>query len=117
MKTQVHTKQLQHYREGRNIILGVYVIFSTFLIASYALVQYFSMYRKQKKTQLRLCFFLRITQRIAIPINHKIRSQLWKRILLFHSRFYLSYSNYVERHYMSRLIIADLTKNVSLSIK
>ena len=43
MKTQVHTKQLQHYREGRNIILGVYVIFSTFLIASYALVQYFSM--------------------------------------------------------------------------
>ncbi|TVZ22556.1 hypothetical protein JM84_1459 [Dokdonia sp. Hel_I_63] len=43
MKTQVHTTQLQNPRQGRNLILGVYVIFSTFLITSYTLVQYFSM--------------------------------------------------------------------------
>ncbi|WP_396596182.1 hypothetical protein [Dokdonia sp. R86516] len=43
MKTQVQRTSSQNPRQGRNLILGVYVIFSSFLIASYTLVQYFSM--------------------------------------------------------------------------
>lgn len=43
MKNQLKTKELKDPKQGRNIILGVYVIFSTFFISAYTLVQYFSM--------------------------------------------------------------------------
>lgn len=43
MRTQVKAAQLQDSAKGRNTVLGIYVILTTFLIASYTLIQYFSM--------------------------------------------------------------------------
>ena len=43
MKTQVNTAQLPDPRQGRNTVLGIYVVLSTFLISSYTLIQYFAM--------------------------------------------------------------------------
>lgn len=43
MRTQVKIATLENHKQGRNVILGVYVILSTFLITSYTLVQYFAM--------------------------------------------------------------------------
>ncbi|ANH61476.1 hypothetical protein [Dokdonia donghaensis] len=43
MRTQAKTTTARDPRQGRNTILGVYVILSTFFISAYTLVQYFSM--------------------------------------------------------------------------
>ncbi len=43
MRTQVKNEVVRDPRQGRNTILGVYVILSTFVISAYTLIQYFSM--------------------------------------------------------------------------
>lgn len=43
MKNQVQEAVLEDPRAGRNVVLGIYVILSTFVIASYTLYQYFMM--------------------------------------------------------------------------
>ncbi|TVZ50933.1 hypothetical protein OD90_0066 [Dokdonia sp. Hel_I_53] len=43
MKSKTHTSSSREHKKGRNIVLAIYVILSTFFITSYTLVQYFSM--------------------------------------------------------------------------
>ncbi len=43
METQTHDANRLDVKAGRNKVLGIYVILSTFFISAYALVQYFTL--------------------------------------------------------------------------
>jgi len=43
MKNQSQTASLEQVRRGRNTMLAIYVILTSFVIASYTFIQYFSM--------------------------------------------------------------------------
>ena len=43
MKNQSQAVSLDQVRQGRNTMLAIYVILTSFVITSYALIQYFSM--------------------------------------------------------------------------